>query len=505
MTQDTAASSGEVIYAFGDSLSDAGNLSLATAATGSPEPVSPPYDAIQYGAATATVFSNGPVWVQDLAAATGAGALTPSLLGGTDFAYGGAETGLTPQNTNLGDAELQAISLPEQLTEFQAAVPHPVAGALYTLSVGANDILDILADSGLSAAQQTTDVNDAVANEISFVNQLVAGGARDLMVLDVPDLGKTPGITSGADGDGTPSAAFDTLASSLATEYNADLAGQLAVVASGNGIAVNIVDAYGLVDAAVANPAAYGLTNVTSPVWSGTYSSDASGTLATTDVAAQDQYLFWDQLHPTETGHQGLAALGEQALASGGVGAGLAVADITAGAALPSSAVSYIGPVSGLQAQYISVSPDNLDISAATPGWFIHSGAGNDAIAVSSGTNVIDGGTGSNFLTGGSGTDTFFVDDRGPAAAIWSTLNGFHAGDAATIWGLTPGDFTLSWVDGQGAAGYTGLTLHATEAAGPTASLTLSGYGMADLTDGRLSTSYGTVGGANYLYVHANS
>ena len=99
--------------------------------------------------------------------------------------------------------------------------------------------------------------------------------------------------------------------------------------------------------------------------------------------------------------------------------------------------------------------------------------AATDAIAANSGINVLDGGTGSNFLTGGSGTDTFFVDDRGPTADIWSTVNGFHAGDAATIWGVTPQDFGLTWVDGQGAAGYTGLTLHATASGKPTASLTL--------------------------------
>ena len=62
------------------------------------------------------------------------------------------------------------------------------------------------------------------------------------------------------------------------------------------------------------DPAAYDLTNVTSPVWSGSYTSASSGTLATTSTAAQDQYLFWDQLHPTETGHQAIADLGEQLL-----------------------------------------------------------------------------------------------------------------------------------------------------------------------------------------------
>jgi len=190
---------------------------------------------------------------------------------------------------------------------------------------------------------------------------------------------------------------------------------------------------------------------------------------------------------------------------------GFAAFDTTTGQALPSAVQAYTGPVSGLQNEYINITTDSLNISVSTPNWFIHSGAGNDAIAVSSGTNVLDGGTGSNFLTGGSGTDTFFVDDRGPAADIWSTANNFHAGDAATIWGITPQDFDLTWVDGQGAAGYTGLTLHATASGEPTASLTLVGFTSADLTNGRLTVSFGTtaatggVPGSAYMYVYDNN
>ena len=185
---------------------------------------------------------------------------------------------------------------------------------------------------------------------------------------------------------------------------------------------------------------------------------------------------------------------------------GIAVLDTTTNQSIPATPQPYTGPVNGLQDQYISISSDSLNVSVSTPNWFLHSGAGNDALAVSSGTNVLDGGTGSNFLTGGSGTDTFFVDDRGPAADIWSTVNGFHAGDGATIWGVTQ-DFGLAWVDGQGAAGYTGLTLHAAAAGQPTASLTLAGFAGADLTDGRLSVSFGTDSGSGsaYMYIHENS
>ena len=122
------------IYAFGDSLSDAGNLSISTVGT---TPVSPPYYKQQYGILSGNVFSNGPTWVQNLSIALGLGKLAPSLAAGTDFAYGGAETGSTPQNADL--PAYAAVSLPAQLSEFQTQVPSRSANALYTLSVGAND------------------------------------------------------------------------------------------------------------------------------------------------------------------------------------------------------------------------------------------------------------------------------------------------------------------------------------------------------------------------------
>jgi len=180
----------------------------------------------------------------------------------------------------------------------------------------------------------------------------------------------------------------------------------------------------------------------------------------------------------------------------------VAVVDTTTGQPVNATASAYSGPVSGLQDQYIYGGSDSVNISVNSDNWFLHGGPGNDAIAVDGGTNVLDGGTGSNFLSGGSGPDTFFVDDRSPAADIWSTVNGFHAGDAATVFGVTPGAFNLAWVDGQGATGYQGLTLHATAAKVPTASLTLSGYTTADLTNGQLSIDFGTeADGTPYMYV----
>ena len=64
------------IYAFGDSLSDVGNVFLGT---GGAEPA-PPYFAGR--------FSNGPIWLDYLAAQLGTGPMIPSLQGGTDYAFG---------------------------------------------------------------------------------------------------------------------------------------------------------------------------------------------------------------------------------------------------------------------------------------------------------------------------------------------------------------------------------------------------------------------------------
>lgn len=184
----------------------------------------------------------------------------------------------------------------------------------------------------------------------------------------------------------------------------------------------------------------------------------------------------------------------------------LSVLDTTTNTPIAATGTPYNGPVAGLQNQYINASVDGLNVTASTPNWFIHTGSGTDAIAVNGGINVLDGGTGSNFLVGANGTDTFFVDDRNAPSDIWSTVVGFHQGDAATIWGVTPQDFNLSWVDNQGAAGYAGLTLHATSANKPTASLTLAGYTSADLGNGRLSIQFGTdtASGSPFMYVHGN-
>lgn len=189
----------------------------------------------------------------------------------------------------------------------------------------------------------------------------------------------------------------------------------------------------------------------------------------------------------------------------------LTIFDVTTSQAIRDPGASYSGPVPGLSDQFIvdaAHASDWINVTGAgSAGLFIHTGAGNDAIDVSRSTatrNVLDGGTGSNFLTGGVGADTFFVDDRGAGADIWSTVADMGRGDDATIWGVTQAGFTITSADGQGAPGHTGLTIHASIAGKPTASLTLAGYDLADVRGGKLVVSFGSVAGNDFMHIVAN-
>jgi hypothetical protein len=168
----------------------------------------------------------------------------------------------------------------------------------------------------------------------------------------------------------------------------------------------------------------------------------------------------------------------------------ISLVDTSTGKSLSAAAIPYSGPVAGLQYQYIYTGTDNVNVTVMSDNWFLKGGPGEDALQAFGGYNVLDGSTGSNFLTGGNGTDTFFVDDRNPSADVWSTINNFHLGDDATVFGVVNSP-TVQWFDNQGAPGFTGLTLHVFGQNTPTASLTLVGHSSSDLGNGRLTVQFG--------------
>jgi phospholipase/lecithinase/hemolysin len=268
------------LYAFGDSLSDVGN---DYEVSGGLLPTPFIYSDGR--------FTNGKVWVQDLAKELGLGTVKASLDGGRDFAYGGAETG---GETLHG---VEPIDLPSQLVQFLADDPHPVANALYTLSIGGNDVIDAISAYANNPSGATTDITEAVANETSFVGELALDGAKNFVILNVPDLGKTPEEKGDA-----------AVATKLSALYDSDLATSLQALMQKDGINITLVDTFTLIDDAVADPAKYGLTNVTTPVWTGNFYDPFSGHL-NAQGAEQNKYLFFDHLHPTAAGHLAVANL----------------------------------------------------------------------------------------------------------------------------------------------------------------------------------------------------
>ncbi len=272
------------LYAFGDSLADVGNV---FAGSHGAEPA-PPYFAGR--------FSNGPIWLDDLAARLGTGPMVPSLLGGTDYAFGSATTGYAPtlSNPTLVPTLVQQVSLFNATTGGVAP-----SGALYAVWIGGNDLLNIL-QSGATGAPALALAQGAAATESTEIATLIGEGARRFLVMLLPDIGKGPGITAHGP-------AVSAAASALAAFYNTALETDLSGLVTA-GAKLSYVDAFSLTDAAVADPGAFGLSNVTDPCYVGPITG--GGTVC----ATPDQYLFWDDDHPTSAAHAIIAADAADAL-----------------------------------------------------------------------------------------------------------------------------------------------------------------------------------------------
>jgi phospholipase/lecithinase/hemolysin len=268
------ASGFDSLYVFGDSLSDAGNVYIGS---GGLIPA-PPY--------VNGEFSNGPVAVQDLAAGLGLAPLKASLLGGTDYAYGGGETGVTSFNTALPVTDI--LGPTGQLAQYQATHPTADPNALYVIWIGSNDLADISASA--SPAQIPGDIATVVGNIDTTINTLAGEGAKNFLVLTVPNLGITPAAIAAGPLDQAGATALSQAFDS-ALVFGSGPIPSLSLLAAVDNINLNVLDTYSLLDTIVASPAKYGLTNVTQ-----------SCLVGSTVCANPNQYLFFDDQHPTAAG-----------------------------------------------------------------------------------------------------------------------------------------------------------------------------------------------------------
>lgn len=266
------------LYVFGDSLADTGNLAAL-----------PDFSFLQLDPYD-DGFSNGPRAVEVLGQQLGL-ATEPSLhlLGaavGTNYAVAGARA-----------AGTAPIDLSTQISAFllnnTGIAP---ADALYVLIVGANDIRDARDAPDDVAAIRI--VRRATAGVRQAVQRLLAAGARAVLLTNAPDIGRIPEtlILAATTGDTT----LVERATRLSRLFNNLLAERLTELETVTGIDLVIFDLFRFVAAVSHDGTALGFTNTTDPCFSSltfTYDPECE------NGANFDQFLYFDELHPTAALH----------------------------------------------------------------------------------------------------------------------------------------------------------------------------------------------------------
>lgn len=342
----------------GASISDTGNT-CRFIPNNAGCPPSPPYAAGR--------FSDGSLWIESVAANFGA-TVSPSLNGGSNFAFAGARTGsiekaltdYAAQQTAAGNPlDLSAVvaaakvatpptvpamnsplgSTPAQIDALLARFNYQIAPQALVVVDGTtvgNNIADALTLSNpavtptISAQQRaaipTAIVTGAVTDVVTIINRLYAAGTRNIMVLNSPDIGRTPSVQAAAaaaaaavgGGEAGQAAAAAVIGGARAMSvgipgvspgFNGGLAQQLAGLgALLTGVSLTLLDVASIEAEIVANPAQFQMTNVTAPC----FVSVPAVSVCTTPSA----YFYWDGFHPTFATGQVVASRAISLLAS---------------------------------------------------------------------------------------------------------------------------------------------------------------------------------------------
>lgn len=267
------------LVVFGDSLSDPGNAVVLSGGATAVAPFTPipslPYENGR--------FTNSKVWIERLAKKLdlkkGGKAALAKPGKHTNYAVGGAQAG------GAGPFDLTG-----QVTLFQSDFSHAPSDGLYVLWFGGNDIRAALMDPSNADAIVTAGVMGVADN----IAALYSAGARNFLIVNTPNLGVAPVVTSQGP-EATAAAAF------LSAAYNAGLADAL------DGLKlmlpeINILrfDAFGFLSEVVADPKAFGFKNIAAPCLTFFVEVDAV-------CEKPRKFLFWDGIHPTKRTHKILA------------------------------------------------------------------------------------------------------------------------------------------------------------------------------------------------------
>lgn len=322
------------VVSFGDSLSDLGTYTIATSQT----PGVAPYFGGRfttnthtgYTATTSPLSNTATIWVEWVAARVGV-PITQAMLGFattripcpaaanaalaqscTAYGQGGSRVTVPPSSTAGALADPVVTQVAAHLARFTSFG----SGDIVFVFAGGNDMLAQVTAAGQGLAPATAVANMQTAGtELATLvkDQIVAKGATRVAVMNLPDLASTPGFS----GQAAPTKA---LISQMTVAFNTALTTGLG---SAN---VALIDANAYFADVVANPAKYGLANVTSTACDPAKMAPAVGgsslfcnaTPAATLTAAglpasinsirtgasASTWFFADGIHPTTGGHR---------------------------------------------------------------------------------------------------------------------------------------------------------------------------------------------------------
>ena len=332
-----SAASFSNLYVFGDSLSDQGNLFNAT---GGAIPPSPPYFDGR--------FSNGPIWIdylaQDLGLDVNPFVGSADLTEGINFAFGGATTGVENTLSLTYPQLLGLLGLQQQISFFTNLVPVADPNALYIVWAGANDYAPT---DGTFVPFQNPDTT--IANLSQAVTSLANVGAKNIMVVNLPDLGKQPISLNTPDSERL---------TALTESHNAAL--EDLTQSFDPSINLILFDVNESIEQVFATPQEFGFTNVTTPC--------LFVQSCVINPNEQNQYLFWDERHPTTAAHQLVGDLALSVLNS----------EDPADVPEPASAISLLalGALgSGSLLKRKKREQSQLDAIKTEAKWFIYSGS----------------------------------------------------------------------------------------------------------------------------------
>ena len=318
-------------YVVGDSLSDPGAYSQGVpVASGGVLPTG-----IPYRFTTNALNGSSQVWSQILAGklgltqgpdvltgvpAAGIGAVN---VNGGNYAQGGARV-TDPNGIGLTPAVgINTLPGSQQVNNLLADHPALTGSDLIAVWLGANDVFaqyGALGGGFISPQTAATNMQTAAVQLAGQIDRLVAAGAKNIIVVTVPNIATTPfGISQGPAGSG----ALAGLTNAFNSQLLVSLRGKPAV----------IVDAGRLLSAVQADPARYGFTApgaATTPACQPPGSSSLFCIQGFNTLPNSQKYIFADDVHPTAAAHALFAQAGFAGLQAGTQVGSMSVATLTA-------------------------------------------------------------------------------------------------------------------------------------------------------------------------------